>query len=139
MTITTHGPKRRETVKRALTHCRRKLELSASKFATTHGLESAAKDLVGSYMMRPAGQVALAAANGRFPANTIAGKAVKDPVLAQFGKAGAGGVPMPNIPQMSSVWTDLGAAWVKSTKGAGAVKARTAFSTAARNIANKIG
>lgn len=110
-----------------------------TKFAAAHGLESAAKDLVGSYMMRPAGQLALAAANGRFPANTVAGKSVKDPVLAQFGKAGAGGVPMPNIPQMSSVWTDLGGAWVKSTKGAGAVKARTAFNTAARNIANKIG
>ncbi len=110
-----------------------------TKFAAAHGLESAAKDLVGSYMMRPAGQVALAAANGRFPANTVAGKSVKDPVLAQFGRAGAGGVPMPNIPQMSSVWTDLGGAWVKSTRGAGAVKARTAFSTAARNIANKIG
>jgi maltose-binding protein MalE len=110
-----------------------------TKFAATHGLESAAKDLVGSYMMRPAGQTALAAANGRFPANLVAGKAIKDPVLSQFGTAGAGGVPMPNIPQMSSVWSDLGGAWVKSTKGAGATKARTAFSTAARNIANKIG
>ena len=110
-----------------------------TKFARTHGLESAAKDLVGSYMMRPAGQTALAAANGRFPANTVAGAAIKDPVLSQFGKAGAGGVPMPNIPQMSSVWSDLGGAWVKSTKGAGATKARVAFSTAARNIANKIG
>ena len=46
---------------------------------------------------------------------------------------------MPNIPQMSSVWTDLAGAWVKSTKGAGATKARTSFSVAARNIANKIG
>lgn len=110
-----------------------------TKFAAGHGLESAAKDLVGSYMMRPAGQIALAAANGRFPANLQAGKTIKDPVLAQFGKAGAGGVPMPNIPQMSSVWSDLGGAWVKSTKGPGATKARTAFSTAARNIANKIG
>jgi arabinogalactan oligomer / maltooligosaccharide transport system substrate-binding protein len=110
-----------------------------TKFAATHGLESAAKDLVGNYMMRPAGQTALAAANGRFPANTVAGAGVRDAVLAQFGKAGAGGVPMPNIPQMSSVWSDLGAAWVKSTKGAGATKARTSFSTAARNIANKIG
>jgi maltose-binding protein MalE len=110
-----------------------------TKFATAHGLESAAKDLVGSYMMRPAGQVALAAANGRFPANTVAGKSVKDPVLAQFGQAGTGGIPMPNIPQMSSVWSDLGGAWVKSTKGSGATKARVAFSTAARNIANKIG
>lgn len=110
-----------------------------TKFAAAHGVESAAKDLVSDYMMRPAGQTALAAANGRFPANTVAGQSVKDPVLAQFGRAGTGGVPMPNIPQMSSVWSDLGGAWVKATKGAGAVKARTAFNTAARNIANKIG
>ena len=32
-----------------------------------------------------------------------------DPILAQFGAAGKGGVPMPNIPQMASVWSDLGA------------------------------
>ena len=30
---------------------------------------------------------------------------------------------MPNIPQMASVWADLGAAWVKSTKGSGATPA----------------
>ena len=82
---------------------------------------------------------ALAAANGRFPANTTAGKQVNDPLLKQFGKAGVGGVPMPNIPQMGSVWSELGGAWVKSTQGAGATKARIAFTTAARNIANKIG
>ena len=35
-----------------------------------------------------------------------------------------GGVPMPNIPQMGSVWTDLGQAWVQSTKGAGAIAGR---------------
>ena len=57
----------------------------------------------------------------------------------QFGKAGVGGVPMPNIPQMNSVWADLGAAWVKATKGAGATKAKTAFTAAARSIADKIG
>jgi maltose-binding protein MalE len=110
-----------------------------TKFATTHGVESPARDLVGSYMMTPAAQVALAAANGRFPANTVAGKQVNDPVLAMFGKAGVGGVPMPNIPQMSSVWAELGGAWVKSTKGAGATPARVAFAGAARNIADKIG
>ena len=87
----------------------------------------------------PTAQLALAVANGRYPANTAAGKKVNDPVLAQFGKAGAGGVPMPNIPQMNSVWSDLGAAWVKSTKGAGATKARVAFTAAARSIADKIG
>jgi len=110
-----------------------------TKFAATHGVETAAKDLVGSYMMSAASQAALAGANNRYPANTQAGRAVKNTALKQFGAASVGGVPMPNIPQMSSVWSDLGAAWVKSTKGAGATKARVAFATASRNIANKIG
>ena len=46
---------------------------------------------------------------------------------------------MPNIPQMASVWSELGGAWVKSTKGSGATGRAVAFATAARNIANKIG
>jgi arabinogalactan oligomer/maltooligosaccharide transport system substrate-binding protein len=113
--------------------------LFVTKFAQQHGVGSAAVDLVTNYMAQPAAQVAVALAGGRPPANINAGKLVKDPVLAAFGKAGAGGVPLPNIPQMASVWSELGGAWVKSTRGAGAVKARTAFVTAARNIANKIG
>ena len=75
-----------------------------TRFANSHGVATLAKDLVASYIMLPASQRALAAANGRFPANTVAGKQVNNPVLAQFGRAGVGGVPMPNIPQMSSVW-----------------------------------
>ena len=110
-----------------------------TKYSTDHGVESLAKDLVGSYIMSPSAQRELAGANGRFPANIQAGKQVKDPVLLQFGKAGAGGVPMPNIPQMGSVWAELGGAWVKATKGSGATKARSAFTLAARNIATKIG
>jgi maltose-binding protein MalE len=39
-----------------------------TKFSAAHGVESLAKDLVASYMTRPASQLALAAANGRFPA-----------------------------------------------------------------------
>jgi arabinogalactan oligomer/maltooligosaccharide transport system substrate-binding protein len=109
-----------------------------TRFAAGHGVGSLAKDLVGAYIMRAASQRALAAANNRFPANRAAGKQVRDSVLAQFGRAGAGGVPMPNIPQMASVWEELGGAWLKSTKGSGATPARSAFSTAARNIANKI-
>ena len=110
-----------------------------TKYATTHGVTSLAKDLVARYMMGASAQQDLAAANHRFPANKTAGKRVSDPVLAQFGRAGKGGVPMPNIPQMASVWGELGGAWVKATKGAGATPARSAFATAARNIANKIG
>ena len=64
---------------------------------------------------------------------------MSDATLKAFGVAGRGGVAMPNIPQMSAVWSDLGSAWVKSTKGSGATPARAAFATAARNIANKIG
>ena len=80
-----------------------------TKYADAHGVGGLAQDFVANYMTTPAAQLALAIANGRYPANTVAGKQVHDPVLAQFGKAGTGGVPMPNIPQMASVWTDLGA------------------------------
>jgi maltose-binding protein MalE len=109
-----------------------------TKYANDHGVASVAKDLVANYMAQPAAQLTLALANSRFPANTTAGKRVKDAPLLAFGKASTGGVPMPNIPQMNSVWGDLGSAWVKSTKGPGATKARIAFSTAARAIRTKI-
>ena len=108
-----------------------------TKYATTHNVDSAAKDLVTNFFSKPDAQKALAAAGGRAPANIKAKSA--DPILAQFGAAGKGGVPMPNIPQMSSVWSDLGAAWVRSTKGAGAMPAARSFKGAARSIAAKIG
>jgi len=110
-----------------------------TKYAAVHGVDSLAQDLVTNYMTTPSAQLLLAAANQRFPANVIAGKQEGDPVLAEFGKAGIGGVPMPNIPQMSSVWQDLGAAWVRSTKGSGAMPARRSFMGAARSIALRIG
>ena len=64
-----------------------------TKFSSTHGVESLAKDLVATYMARPASQLALAAANGRFPANTTAAAQVKDADLKAFGAASVGGVP----------------------------------------------
>ena len=109
-----------------------------TKFAAAHGVSSLAKDLVTNYMSKPLGQYDLAIANSRYPANRLAGKRVHDAILAQFGRAGAGGVPMPNIPEMGSVWADLAGAWVKSTKGAGATPARAAFVAAAKAIAAKI-
>jgi maltose-binding protein MalE len=111
--------------------------MMVTKFAATHNVDSAAKDLVTNFFSTPSAQTQLAAAGGRAPAN-IKAKA-NDPVLAQFGAAGKGGVPMPNIPQMSSVWSDLGAAWVRSTKGSGAMPAARSFKGAARSIAAKIG
>ena len=109
-----------------------------TKYANDHGVALAAKDLVSNYMAQPGAQLSLALANSRFPANVKAGARVKDANLLAIGRASAGGVPMPNIPQMNSVWGDLGSAWVKSTKGPGATKARIAFSTAARAIRTKI-
>ena len=108
-----------------------------TKYANDHGVGGAATDLVTNFMATPSAQTLLAAANGRPPANTQAKS--NDPVLQQFSAASKGGVPMPNIPQMASVWNDLGQAWVKSTKGAGATKAAVAFKAAARAIADKIG
>jgi maltose-binding protein MalE len=110
-----------------------------TKFAGAHGVESLAKDLVANYMMQPASQLRLAAANDRYPANTRAAAQVRDKDLKAFGAASVGGVPMPNIPQMASVWQDLGAAWVRSTKGAGSIPARRSFLGAQRSIAQKIG
>jgi arabinogalactan oligomer/maltooligosaccharide transport system substrate-binding protein len=110
--------------------------IMVSKFATTHGVDAAAKDFV-NFLATPDAQTQLAAANGRPPANTKAKS--NDPVLAQFSAASKGGVPMPNIPQMSSVWGDLGQAWVRSTKGSGSMPAATSFKGAARSIADKIG
>jgi maltose-binding protein MalE len=109
-----------------------------TKFAAGHSVGTLAKDLVANYMAKAGPQYDLAIANSRFPANRVAGKRVKDSILSQFGRAGAGGVPMPNIPEMGSVWNELAGAWVKSTKGSGSTKARVAFATASRNIASKI-
>ena len=111
--------------------------MMVTKFAAVHNVDSAAKDLVVNYFSTPSAQTQLAAAGGRAPAN-IKAKAA-DPILAQFGAAGKGGVPMPNIPQMASVWNDLGQAWVRSTKGAGAMPAARSFKGAAASIADKIG
>ena len=108
-----------------------------TKFASVHGVDAAAKDFVTNFLATPSAQTELAAANGRPPANIKAKS--NDPVLREFSAASKGGVPMPNIPQMSSVWSDLGQAWVRSTKGAGAMPAARSFKGAARSIADKIG
>jgi arabinogalactan oligomer / maltooligosaccharide transport system substrate-binding protein len=108
-----------------------------TKFASAHNVDSAAKDLVVNYFSTPSAQAQFSAAGGRPAANIKARSS--DPILAQFSAASKGGVPMPNIPQMASVWTDLGQAWVRSTKGTGAMPAARSFRGAAKSIAAKIG
>jgi len=112
---------------------------SISKYAAQHSVSAIAADFVGNFLTSKPAQLALANAEGRTPASTAAAKAVHDPVLAQFGAASTGGVPLPNIPQMGSVWKSLGQAWVNSTKGSGATAAHAAFSAAAKQIKNAIG
>jgi len=112
---------------------------SITKYAGTHGVSAIAADFVGNYLTSTNAQLKLANAEGRAPASTAAAKLVHDPVLAMFAKASKGGVPLPNIPEMGSVWKSLGDAWVNSTKGSGATKARAAFSTAAQQIKTAIG
>ncbi len=109
-----------------------------TSFAKGHGVESAARSLVSEFMATEKAQYNLSALNDRYPANTAAAARVTNAPLKQFGIAGAGGVPIPNIPQMGSVWTPLGAAWVASTKGASAVPAVKSFTTAQAAVVKAI-
>ena len=113
--------------------------LMVTKYAVGHGVDTLARDFVASYMMAPAAQLDLAQTNARTPANTRAATSYVNVIEAKFGRAGVGGVPVPNIPQMSAVWTDLGVAWEKSTPGVGSTRAAVAFKNAAKNIRDKIG
>jgi arabinogalactan oligomer/maltooligosaccharide transport system substrate-binding protein len=113
--------------------------LMVTKYAAVHAVDTLARDFVASYMMAPAAQLDLAQVNARSPANTRAAADYVNVIEARFGKAGVGGVPVPNIPQMSSVWTDLGVAWEKSTLGVGSTRAQVAFKNAAKSIREKIG
>ncbi len=101
-----------------------------TKYAAAHGVEAAARSLVTEFMPTEKAQYNLSALNDRFPANIAAGQRVSNLQLRFFGKAGAGGVPIPNVSQMNSVWGPLGSAWVNSTKGAGATPAGPSFAQA---------
>ena len=93
--------------------------LMVTKYAAAHGLDTLARDFVASFMMTPSAQLDLAETNARIPANSRAAADYEDMIEAKFGRAGLGGVPVPNLPQMSSVWTDLGLAWDEVDAGSG--------------------
>jgi len=109
-----------------------------TKYAQQHGVQTGANALVTQYMASAKYQANLAAADGRTPANKVAAAAVADPVLKAFSAASTGGVPMPNVPQMASVWGALGGAWVNSTKGAGAIPAQKSFAQAQATVKKAI-
>ena len=109
-----------------------------TKYAAEHGVQVGANALVTQFMASAPYQAKLAAADGRTPANKIAAANVSDPVLKAFSAASDGGVPMPNVPQMASVWGALGGAWVNSTKGAGAIPAQKSFAQAQATVKKAI-
>jgi arabinogalactan oligomer/maltooligosaccharide transport system substrate-binding protein len=117
----------------------RVLGLMVTKYAAVHGVDTLARDFVASYMLTPSAQLDLAQVNARMPANARAAADYKVTIESRFGRAGLGGVAVPNIPQMASVWTDLGLAWEKSTLGVGSTRAQVAFKNAAKSIREKIG
>jgi maltose-binding protein MalE len=85
-------------------------------------------------------QVALFKVGDRMPALL---SAAANPAVASnadflaFGQYGSTGVPMPNIPQMSAVWTDWGNAF--KTVADGKSTAAEAFKLAAANIKKAVG
>ncbi len=109
-----------------------------TKYAAQHGVQIGANALVTQFMAGAQFQAKLAAADGRTPANKIAAASVSDPVLKAFSAASTGGVPMPNVPQMASVWGALGGAWVNSTKGKGAIPAQKSFAQAQATVKKAI-
>lgn len=99
------------------------------------------KDLATSfvldYMSQDQSQVALAEAGGRPPALTSAFEQVsEDPDIAGFGEAGAEGLPLPAIPEMSNVFDAFGLAEVNTLRGD---DGPTEFEAAAEEIRSSIG
>ena len=70
-----------------------------------------AQTFVTTYVTQPAVQIALYKVGDRPEALTAAlnSSAQTDPDIAKWEAAGAGGVPMPDIPAMNQVWTPMGA------------------------------
>lgn len=91
----------------------------AQAFVTVQGFVMSAKTqnsvavqtFLNDYIGSPQVQTDLYKAGLRAPANKEAYEAAKaDADVAAFGAVSAKGVPMPNIPAMSGVWTDWGTA-----------------------------
>ena len=98
----------------------------------------AATQFIVNYLSTEAVQTALYEIGGRPPALTAAyeAAAASDPDIAALGAIGQGGVPMPAIPQMGSVWADWGSAELALIKGEG--DPTTVWTTAVTNIQAKI-
>ena len=96
-----------------------------------------ATSFVLDYMSQESSQLALFEAGARPPALTSAyDQVAADPDIAGFGEAGANGIPLPAIPEMSNVWGSLGLAEVNTLRGA---DGPDEFTAAAEQIRSQIG
>lgn len=97
----------------------------------------AAQAFVVDFMGSTDAQFELYKVGNRPPALKSALDAVSDdPLVAGFGAAGANGRPMPNIPEMGSVWSAWTDAYTNILNGGDAA---TAFREAATQVRNLIG
>jgi maltose-binding protein MalE len=109
--------------------------LMITKFANAHGVEAQAKSFL-NFVAGAAQQTKYAAAAMAIPAN----KSAKAPTatLNGFKNAGIYAVPMPNIPQMNSVWDQLSSGWSKSLAKQNPSDPKTAWSDAADNVRDAV-
>lgn len=109
--------------------------LMITKFAAAHGVEAQAKSFL-NFVAGAAQQTKYATAAMAIPAN----KAAKAPTatLNGFKTAGIYAVPMPNIPQMNSVWDQLSSGWSKSLAKQNPSNPKTAWSDAASNVRDAV-
>lgn len=110
---------------------------AVTSFAAQHKRGPLAKEFLRTGLTKLPVQSAFGAAAGRMPAATAGTPA--SALIKAFGVVGTGGVPVPNVPEMSAVWAPLGKAWATSTSGAVAVPAKDAFAEAELTITTAIG
>ncbi|GAA3206824.1 maltose ABC transporter substrate-binding protein [Actinocorallia longicatena] len=109
-----------------------------SFFVAAKGQSKAlAQEFVGNYVTNKDVQLALFKADPRPEALTAALEESKaaDPDLGKFLEAGANGIPMPAIPEMSAIWEPFGKAEASVIKGA---DPKTAVEAAAKAVTKAI-
>ncbi len=109
--------------------------LTVTKFADAHGVDAAAKAFV-NFATTAANDTLYAKIANVLPAN----KAAKAPnkTLQGFANAGAVSIPMPNIPQMNSVWGFMSQGWAKSLAKTNPTNPVQAWKDATQNIRDAI-
>lgn len=105
-----------------------------TKWAKVHGVELGANTVVTSLFSSPTFQLSLAKSDGRYPANLKAQAAFKEPILAAFAAAGKGALPMPNIPQMDSVFGVMTGTYTNTFAGTSAIPAQKTFPQAQAQV-----